>query len=227
MEKISIITGGSSGLGKEIAKLLVAKGEKVLLVARNQERLNAAKKEMGDLAMVMAGDLCDEAFVKSIFVELNKKELYPNYLFNCAGVGIYNEPQNVDLDQIKKTMDSNTIGLMNISYEALRNMPEGGTLVNVASTAALKGNANESLYCASKWAVRGFTEALQAYYNKKNIHVIGVYPGGMNTPFWANEDFLKPDVNKFMDPKEVAEQIVFATSDKNTLYNSTLIIDRK
>ena len=158
---------------------------------------------------------------------MTQKEYYVDHLYNVAGIGIYNEPQNVHSEEIVKTMNSNVIGLMIISYEACRRMIEGGTIINVGSTASLRGNANESVYCASKWAVRGFTEALQAFYKKKNIHIVGVYPGGMNTPFWDNDEVIKPDTSKFMNAEEVAEIILSNVAERNTLYNSMLVIDRK
>lgn len=227
MNKISVITGGSSGLGKAIAKLLVKQGETVCIIARNENRVNETINELGTSAVGYACDLIDEQFVSNVFDDLTQKGYYVDHLYNVAGIGIYNEPQNVHSEEIVKTMNSNVIGLIVISSEACRRMTDGGTIINVGSTASLKGNANESVYCASKWAVRGYTEALQAFYKKKNIHIIGVYPGGMNTPFWAEDKVLNPDTSKFMDPEEVAQMIVSNVSERNSLYNSMLVIDRK
>lgn len=227
MNKISIITGGSSGLGKAIAKLLVEQGETVCIIARNENKINDVVEELGANALGYAGDLIDEQFVYKVFDDLTQKGYYVDHLYNVAGVGIYNEPQNVHSEEVVKTMNSNIIGLIVVSSEACRRMTDGGTIINVGSTASLKGNANESVYCASKWAVRGYTEALQAYYKKKNIHIIGVYPGGMNTPFWAEDEVIKPDTSKFMDPMEVAQMIVSNVAERRSLYNSMMVIDRR
>lgn len=226
MKNISIVTGGSSGLGKEIARILVKKGEKVCIIARDKGKIKEAIEEIGGDILSFAGDLSDESFISSVFSTLKENDYYPAFLYNCAGKGIFGAPSDMKLDQVQDVFNSNTIGLINISYEACRNMDKGGTIINVMSTAALKGNANESLYCASKWAVRGFTEALRAYYKKSNIYIIGVYPGGINTPFWNPECGLSPDVSKFMDPAEVAATIVFNASEKKTMYSADITLER-
>jgi short-subunit dehydrogenase len=77
-------------------------------------------------------------------------------------------------------------------------------IVNVMSTAALTGKPNETVYCAAKWGARGYTEALRA--EAKGVRVVAVYPGGMNTPFWAGDG----KAAGFMDPGEVAGKIVSA-----------------
>lgn len=227
MKKISIVTGGSSGLGKAIVKELVEKGQSVCIIARNKAKIMQTKEEIGGDIQFFVGDLMDEIFIKNVFLQLKLADYYPNYLYNCAGVGIFGAPVEMDLQKIEKVMDSNVVGLMCITYEACRNMIDGGTIVNIMSTAGLKGNAGESLYCASKWAVRGFTEAMKAFYKKSNIHVIGVYPGGMNTPFWSPDCGLSPDTSKFMNPDEVAKVIVFNVLEKQTLYTADITIERK
>lgn len=226
MKNVSIVTGGSSGLGKEVVRLLVQNGESVCIVARNLSKIQDAVDEIGGDIQYFTGDLSDNQFITSVFSSLKDNDLYPNYLYNCAGKGIFGAPEDMHLNQVMDVFNSNTIGLMNITYEACRCMTEGGTIVNVMSTAALKGNANESLYCASKWAVRGFTEALRAYYKKSNIHIIGVYPGGINTPFWSPDCGLSPDVSKFMNPAEVAAAIVQNVAEKKTMYSADITIER-
>lgn len=227
MKKISIVTGGASGLGLELTRELVSRNQNVCIIGRNGSKIEKAIAEMGASVVGYCGDLCDEAFIKNIFSDLTQKEYYVDYLYNCAGVGIFGTPTDMNIQKVKDVMDSNVVGLMCISYEACRNMIDGGTIINIISTAGLKGNADETLYCASKWAVRGFTEAMKAYYKKKNIHVIGVYPGGMNTPFWTPECGLNPDVSKFMDPAEVAKVIVFNVLERKTSYTADITIERK
>lgn len=226
MKNVSIVTGGSSGLGKEIVRLLVQKGESVCIIARDNNRIQETIEEIGGDIQSFAGDLSDEQFIKSVFSSLKNNGFYVNYLYNCAGKGIFGVPEEMHMPQVMEVFNANTIGLMNITYEACRYMSEGGTIINVMSTAALKGNANESLYCASKWAARGFTEALRAFYKKSNIHIIGVYPGGINTPFWSPDCGLSPDVSKFMDPAEVAATIVFNASEKKSMYSADITLER-
>lgn len=227
MKKISIVTGGSSGLGKELAKELVSRGYSVCILGRDADKIQSSIAEIAGDILGYSCDLCDEGSVHSVFMDLQEKGYYVDYLYNCAGQGIFGAPTAMHIQQIQAVMNSNIIGLMCISYEACRHMSEGGTIINIASTAGLKGNPEETLYCASKWAVRGFTEAMRAYYKKSTIHIIGVYPGGINTPFWKPDCGLSPDVSKFMDPSEVAKTIIENVLEKRTLYVADLTIERK
>ncbi len=95
------------------------------------------------------------------------------------------------------------------------------------STAALKGNPNESLYCASKWGARGFTESLKAYFKGTNIKVMGVFQGGTNTPFWnKNRDYLSKEVtDNFMDSEKLAKTIYNAVTSDGVAV-SDITIDR-
>ncbi|MDE6285148.1 MAG: SDR family NAD(P)-dependent oxidoreductase [Bacilli bacterium] len=229
MKKISIVTGGSSGLGKELVRELVVRGRQVCIIARDDKKIKDAINEIGSNILGYSCDLCDEKAVHVVFADLSAKGYYVDYLYNCAGVGRFGIPEDMHIPQIQTVMNSNVIGLMCITYEACRAMSEGGTIINIASTAALKGNAKETAYCASKWAVRGFTEALKAYYKEKGntIHVIGVYPGGIKTPFWSEECGMNANTSKFMDPAELAKIIVENSLEKNSLFVSDITIDRK
>ena len=96
------------------------------------------------------------------------------------------------------------------------------------SSAALRGNKQESVYCATKWGERGYTESLKVAYKGTNVKVIGVYPGGMNTDFYQNSrDYVSQDKqNSFMDPKDVAESIMTNIFNDLNLTVSDLIIER-
>ena len=223
MENISIVTGGSSGLGKEIVYKLLEKGKKVCIISRDENKILEAIKNKENV-IYYAGDVSDEEFIKNTIRDITKS-YYIDYLYNVAGLGISSKPEELYLKDIQKVFKSNTIGLMVVTCETLRHMTNGGTIVNVMSTAALKGNAIESAYCAAKWAAKGFTEALQTNYKNTNIKVIGVYPGGMKTPFWDNN--RKVDLTTFMDPKEVANTIVFNVLENKTSYISNIVIERR
>lgn len=103
----------------------------------------------------------------------------------------------------------------------------GGTIISILSTAALKGNKSESIYCAAKWGARGFIESLKTEVKGSNIHVVSVFPGGMKTHFWNESCGASPDTTHFMDPLEVAKEIVVAVLEKKSMYVSELIIERK
>ena len=101
-------------------------------------------------------------------------------------------------------------------------------IVNIMSSAALKGNKDEALYCAAKWGERGYTESLKAAYKGTSVKIIGVYPGGMNTQFWEkNRNYVSEEKQKeFMDPKDVAAVILDNIINYRNLNVSDIFIER-
>ncbi|MDR2035707.1 MAG: SDR family NAD(P)-dependent oxidoreductase [Coriobacteriales bacterium] len=214
MKSITIVTGASSGLGYEIAKIMAEAEASLCLVARSSERLNQVKEDWEQRfpaceIVAKSGDISDESFVKSVYSGLLQQGFCVEHLINCAGAGYFGPPENNSREGIDRAFAGSLIGLILMSSEALVAMqPEGGCIVNILSTAALKGNPNESVYCAAKWGARGFAEALKAHTKGSKTQVINVFPGGMQTPFWSEHCGMQPDVSRFLDPVEVAQEVV-------------------
>jgi len=165
----AIVTGGTSGLGAAIAELLRSRGKRVITVSRRESADvagDASKRETAQRAVEAAGDDVD-------------------LLVNCAGIGIYGPAGSYDDRTIAAMIGSNLVATI-VFCEALapRFMRDGGTIVNVLSTAALTGKLNETVYCAAKWGARGYTEALRAEEKGTKLRLISVAPGGMDTQFW-------------------------------------------
>lgn len=234
MKEIAIVTGGSAGLGYCIAQELITREMDVCLIGRKEQKLQQAqiqlekKKQKGEI-IYFAGDVSDETFVKTIFSELKMEGRHINYLFNNAGVGNFGCAEDNTKDRIDINFNASLTGLILMSSNALKAMKgdNGGTIVNIMSTAALKGNPNESVYCAAKWGAKGFTESIKAETKNSNIKVIGVYPGGLKTGFWSPECGMMPNVATFMEPEEVAEVIVHTVMERNSMYVTDITIDRK
>ncbi|HEX3071111.1 MAG TPA: SDR family oxidoreductase [Thermoanaerobaculia bacterium] len=186
---VAIVTGASSGLGLEIAQQLRARGTLVVGVSRRASADvfgDASKRETALHAIKSAERLGT--------IDL---------LINCAGLGIFGPAGSYDEASIASVIDSNLIATINFCELLFPRFKEhGGTIVNVLSTAALTGKANESVYCAAKWGARGYGEALKAEAKGTKARVIAVAPGGMNTPFW-NEPR-----EGFMNPADVAATII-------------------
>jgi uncharacterized protein len=102
----------------------------------------------------------------------------------------------------------------------------GGMIVNVMSTASNIGRVNETIYCASKWGAKGYTEALRAESKGTPVKIISVFPGGMRTDFWSLARGSKVNPEAFMDPKEVAEIIMNAIDPRKGAYVSDITINR-
>ena len=101
-------------------------------------------------------------------------------------------------------------------------------IVNIMSSAALRGNKQESVYCATKWGERGYTESLKVAYKGTSVKIIGVYPGGMNTDFYKKaRDYVSEEKqNSFMDPADVADIIMQNVFAKNNLTVADIVIER-
>jgi NADP-dependent 3-hydroxy acid dehydrogenase YdfG len=98
----------------------------------------------------------------------------------------------------------------------------GGTIVSVLSTAALVGRADEALYCGA----RGFMEAVRVALKGTPLRTLTVYPGGMRTPFWSAASGMSPDVSSYMDPRDVAKQILRVALDPGAAHVTEMTISR-
>ena len=101
-------------------------------------------------------------------------------------------------------------------------------IINIMSSAALKGNQQEALYCATKWGERGYTESLKVAYKGTSVKVIGVYPGGIDTEFYKNSrDYVSEEKQAtFMKPSEVAKTIIDNVTNEINLTVADIIIER-
>lgn len=233
MQKISVISGGASGLGLEIAELLVKSGKNVLILGRNSEKLALAsarlkKSEKHNLAESLTCNIGKEEDIKKVGEYLTKNMLSVEYLFNNAGMGLFTKADTSTSAMIEKVFEANLKGMILLTSEILRITPEEEelTIVNIMSTSALLGRAEETIYCAAKWGARGYTEALKTELKGTKRNIIAVYPGGMRTDFW-NITGQNRDISSFMDPAEVATKIVNAVIVTDKMLVTDITINRK
>ncbi|HUP61734.1 MAG TPA: SDR family NAD(P)-dependent oxidoreductase [Thermoanaerobaculia bacterium] len=187
---VAIITGGTSGLGAALTERL-SKTMRVVTVSR---------REKADVS----GDASRAGTVRRAIAAAEHLGTI-TLLVNCAGRGDFGRAGSYDEDRIRAIIDSNLVSTI-LFCDALfpRFARDGGTIVNVLSTAALIAKPNESVYCAAKWGARGYTDVLKAEAKGTKARVISVAPGGMQTPFWESPR------EGFMDPREIAAIIVDA-----------------
>jgi len=204
------ITGAGSGLGKNMALLFAEKGFNIVLVGRNVEKLKEVGEEIearGGQGLPISIDIRCESDVQT-----KVKKILENtsvqVLVNNAGVGHFGPFMELASEQIQEMMDTNLYGTIHMTKAFLPHLLKqpNSSIINIISTAGLRGKVNETAYCASKFAVRGFTEALQKEL-EGNVHVVAAYMGGMDTPFWEDSDFVK-DPSVLPKPIQVAKEIV-------------------
>lgn len=210
-----LITGAGTGLGKELALSYAKKGHTIILTGRRLEPLEAVKQEvqsLGAQAFAYRMDISNAEGVKNTVGKITSEHTV-HYLLNNAGAGCFGPLTELCFDEIETAIQTNVLGTIFLTKELLPHLLKQGNskIMNIISTAGQKGKVNESVYVASKFAVRGFTESLQKELEGK-VHVIATYMGGMDTPFWDETDHIK-DKSRLKSPREVAEMIV-AQDDK-------------
>jgi len=233
MKKVSVISGGTSGLGLEIAELLVKSGKNVLILGRNREKIDEAstrlkKSAKNNLAGSLICNIGKEEEIRNIGDYLTKNKLSVDYLFNNAGLGLFTKADSTTSAMIDRVFEANLKGMILLTSEILRLTPEEEelTIVNIMSTSALLGRAEETIYCAAKWGARGYTEALRTELKGTKRNIIAVYPGGMRTNFWKIPGQNR-DISGFMDPAEVAAKIVNAVVITDNMLVTDITINRK
>jgi NAD(P)-dependent dehydrogenase (short-subunit alcohol dehydrogenase family) len=203
--KVVVITGSSKGFGKTLAVGFINEGAKVIISSNNKEEVENTAKEIG--AIGICADVTKEEDLTNLASEVIEKFGSIDIWINNAGLWMGNDfAENFDMNKARKMFEVNVIGAMNGSRVALRLMKEKekGTIINIISTAALAGRPTLSAYCASKWAIDGFTKSIRE--ENDNILVLSVYPGGMKTDIFG--DSKPDDWDEFMETNYVAEKVI-------------------
>ncbi|WP_339883230.1 SDR family oxidoreductase [Polaribacter vadi] len=212
MKKTALITGASSGLGKEFAKIHAKKGGDLIIVARSKEKLVALKeeleKEYGVHVSVIEKDLTEPNAALEVynFVKFSKIEV--DYLINNAGFGgigkFHERPWDKDLSMIQL----NIIALTDLTRKFLPDFVEknSGKVLNISSTASLMAGPMQAVYFATKAYVTSFSNAIAEELHDTNVTVTALMPGATKTDFGKTSGMDKTDMFKSTaDPKKVAE----------------------
>lgn len=226
-EEIVIITGGANGLGLELVKKFIQKNYFVCGIDKDVEKMKDLDNTYFDNYKGFLGDISDENFVKKTINEIaNLGDI--KILINNAGEPSFKLPaeyEKQDIDKCFKGLE----GMILFSKETLKVKEEKDLkIVNIMSSAALRGNKQESVYCATKWGERGYTESLKVAYKGTSVKVIGVYPGGINTNFYKNSrDYISEEKQStFMNPSDVAKTIIDNITSDSNLTVADIIIER-
>ena len=206
-----IVTGGSLGIGKETAKALVDKGANVLITGRSEDRLNKAKLYCN--AETIEFDIADFGNIPKFAKEcLSILENRVDVLINNAGIGVRSSIEELNIDDFLKVFNVNVFGLSLFTKEIVPLMKENksGTIINIGSTASLKGYQTGSIYSASKFAVRCLSQCWQAELRPFNIRVCQVNPSEVTTAFGNTSRIERAEVHNKLTLKEISHSIVSA-----------------
>lgn len=208
--KVAVVTGASSGIGTEFSRILVEAGSKVYGLARSTDKLKAIHEKLGDSFIPVTLDVTDydavEAWVSSTFENEN-----PDILVNNAGLGIFGNVDELSVKDWHTMMDVNLSGvfyLTRLMVPLMKKNPNVCHIANIASVAGLMGNPTISGYNATKFGLRGFSEALFKELRFDGIKVTCFFPGSIATAFFDDIDAIKLHDN-MMHPTDIAKTLKY------------------
>lgn len=218
--KVVIITGASSGIGKSLAELYISKGWHLVLAARRIERLLEFEKENPDAKILsVKTDVSVEADCSNLIEKAIERFGRIDVLINNAGISMRATFDQVELDVLQKLMDVNFWGTVYCSKFAIPHLvKQKGSLVGVISVGGYIGLPGRTGYSASKFAVRGFLDTLRIEYMKTGLHVLVAAPGFTASEIRKNaltadgtlQGETPRDESKMMSSEECARRIVWA-----------------
>jgi len=194
MKEIALITGASSGIGYEIAKLFAADKTDLLIVARNEKKLLEIKNEFEEKFTVdvytVVADLSSNEGIQSVYEVVHSNNLIVNYLVNNAGFGDYGAFIERSLDKYREMVHLNILSLTELSYYYGKEMVKRGKgrILNVASMAGLQPDPNFAVYGATKSYVISLTEAIHKEFENSGVTVTVLSPGATASNFMGRAD---------------------------------------
>jgi 3-oxoacyl-[acyl-carrier protein] reductase len=205
--RVALITGGSSGIGYAIADTLARAGARVAITGRSRERLEAAAAALG--AHPITGDVSREEDVRRTWREALDHFGQIDVLVNNAGTGAFTPLVDMDRETFERTFATNVTGAMLMAREAARHFIERseGNIVNICSTAGLKGAPRGTAYYASKFALRGMTECWRSELRAHNVRVFLINPSEVITQFALAAGFEQKDNPRKLHGEDIAHMV--------------------
>jgi 3-oxoacyl-[acyl-carrier protein] reductase len=215
--KLAIITGASAGIGAACARALAAEGARLVLTARRRERLDALAAETdtpGRDAIIVPGDARDEASALAAVHAAESAAGRIDILINNAGIGIYKQLADTSAEEYDEMMDTNVRSTFLFTRHTVPVMlrQKEGTLLMISSMAGVHGFANEAVYCATKFAQVGFSQALDRELRPHGIKVGVICPGGVKTEFAIGQGRTEEGVaaSAMLEAEDVAASVLLA-----------------
>jgi NAD(P)-dependent dehydrogenase (short-subunit alcohol dehydrogenase family) len=237
--KVALITGGNSGIGLATAKQFVDEGAYVFITGRREAELSGAVKDIGKNVTAVQGDVSNLGDLERLFAQIKRDKGKLDIIFANAGVARYAPLGSITEEFYDSIFNINVKGVLFTVQKALPLMPDGGSIILNASIVASKGFSANSVYSATKAAVRSFARTWTTDLKDRRIRVNAVSPGSIDTP--GLSDLLASSetgqqrakmisntvpLGRFGTPDEIAKAVVFLASDDSSYITGTeLFVD--
>jgi NADP-dependent 3-hydroxy acid dehydrogenase YdfG len=218
VNRIAIITGVSKGIGESLCKQLLTEGCVVIGLGRNN---NAIQHENYQFIPTDVRNVSEvNAAIEQVLASRHGKV---DILVNNAGLGYFGNVEDLPLEQWDEMFQTNINGMFYCTRKVVPVMKANGVghIINISSTAGLEGMPMVSAYCATKWAVKGFSESLWKELRDFKIKVTCVYPGSVKTDFFRNSPSIQPHDYMLM-PDDVAAMIVYSLKTPDNFHQVNL-----
>jgi short-subunit dehydrogenase len=206
-DKIVVITGGSQGFGKELARSFINNGSKVIISSHEKESLELTANELSTDSFI--ADVTSFEDIKKLNEYVIQKYGKIDIWINNAGIQIAPSlVEEVNIEKLHYLFDVNFFGYFYGCQVALTQMKKqnDGLIININSTAGLDGKPEISAYSSSKFAIKGLTESIRKEVKDFNIQVYGIFPGGMQTDIYKEK--YPEDIKEYMEVDTVVEKVI-------------------
>lgn len=226
--KVILITGASSGIGEACARLLHRNGAEIILVARNQDKLNDIKLELGEKVHIFPYDLNDIENIKTIFDFCKDQSLKLDGMIHSAGVGGECPIKVNNISRMEEAMRINCFSFVELGrlFYSKRYSNDGAAIVAISSIASIVCDMGMGYYSASKAALNAFVKTMSKEFEKRKIRVNAVLPGGVKTKMSLEKTKIMSSIQNlkntkdeqflgYITPENIAEQVEFLLSEKS------------
>lgn len=222
---VAIVTGGGSGIGLAITKKFVSENITTIIIGRDQEKLNNAKAELGELCIPVVFDLNNLSAIPALITELVNRVGKIDILVNNAGINLKKEFTEVTDEEFIRIISTNVVSVFSLSREIAKHMIENvnGCIINISSMASQYGIPKVIAYTASKSAIEGMTRAMAVDLSPKGIRINCIAPGFIATAMSAkalNNDperkqkvLSRTPMGKLGEPSDIADTAFYLASD--------------
>lgn len=221
--KVALITGGGTGIGLATAKDFAQEGAEVYITGRRKPELDAAAASIGPNVTAIQGDVTKPEDLDRIYGQIGQEKGHVDIVFANAGIGGLVPLGSITEDHFDRIFDTNVKGLVFTAQKALPLMPDGGTIIMTGSEVSMKGFPSQSVYSATKAAVRSFARTWTTDLKDRGIRVNVVSPGPIDTELLTDAVGSQPEVmeevvstvsmGRVGRPEELAKTVTFLASD--------------